>query len=454
MYDLIIKKAYCFLPHPKNRNRVIEEEVDLGIQDGLIKHIGSLYKAEAKEVFSAKALHVLPGLIDTQVHFREPGLEYKEDLFHGSLSAVKGGITAFFEMPNTVPPTAQVTDLEEKIKRAETNSWCDFAFYLGAVKENKNILSEIEGSVACPGVKLFLGNSTGNLALEDEESLNKVFSNRKRITAIHSEDESRLRERKAFAYTEPAHARNHPLWRDAKACFISTKRVVALAKKHKAPIHILHVSAKQEMEFLSQNKDIASVEVTPQHLTLFAPDCYDKYGSLAQMNPPIRDKEHQEALWKAVQSGVVDMIGSDHAPHTKEEKLLPYPDSPSGMPGAQTLLPLMLDHINKGRLDLKLLVQLLAHNPAKRFQLKNQGQIKEGFKANFTIVDLKAKRTIEQSWLASKCAWSPFENWKVQGWPLFTFLHGHKVMAEDEIVGQPSGQRIEFKDTSSFFKNS
>ena len=448
MYDLIIKNARCLLPHPQNKSQVIEEEQDLGIKAGKIKQIGGLYKAKSKEVFSARGLYVLPGLIDTQVHFREPGLEHKEDIFHGSLSAVKGGITAFFEMPNTFPPTAHPQDLEEKIKRAKKKSWCDFAFYLGAVKDNKNILSKIEHSPACPGIKLFLGNSTGNLALEDEESLHSVFSDRKRITAIHSEDESRLKERKALSYAEPAHARNHPIWRDAEVCFISTKRVVALARKYQAPIHILHVSAKQEIEFLSQHKDIASIEVTPQHLTLFAPDCYEEYGSFVQMNPPIREKDHQEALWKAVQSGIVDMIGSDHAPHTKEEKLKTYPASPSGMPGTQTLLPLMLDHVNKGHLSLKLLVQLLAHKPAQRFQLKNQGQIKEGFKAHFTIIDLKAKKKIESNWLASKCAWSPFENWQVQGWPVFTFLYGQKVMAEDEVLDQPSGQKIEFNDTS------
>ena len=444
MYDLIIKSARCLFPHSQDKSQVIEEEQDLGIKDGKIEKIGNLHKAKAKEVFSVKGLYVLPGLIDTQVHFREPGLEHKEDIFHGSLSAVKGGITAFFEMPNTKPPTAQPSDLEEKIKRAEEKSWCDFAFYLGAVRENKNILSQIENSPACPGVKLFLGNSTGNLALEDEESLHSVFSNRRRITAIHSEDESRLKERKALSYTEPAHARNHPIWRDAEVCFISTKRVVALAQKYQTPIHILHVSTKQEIEFLSQHKDIASVEVTPQHLTLSAPECYEKYETFAQMNPPIRNKAHQKVLWQAVQSGVVDMIGSDHAPHTKEEKLKTYPASPSGMPGVQTLLPLMLNHVNKGRLDLKRLVQLLAHKPAQRFQLKNQGQIREGFKAHFTIVDLKAKRRIESNWLASKCKWSPFENWQIQGWPIFTFLYGKKVMAEDEVLGQPSGGKIEF----------
>lgn len=449
MFDLIIKKGVCLLPHPEDLNKVIEEPTDVGIKDGKIKRIGSLYKEKTEKTFSAEGLYVLPGLIDTQVHFREPGLEYKEDIYHGSLSALKGGITAFFEMPNTLPPTAQSKDLEEKITLAEKNSWCDFAFYLGAVQGNKHLLNEIENRQACPGVKLFLGNSTGNLALEDDESLNIIFSKRQRITSVHSEDETRLTSRKSFAYTEPLHPRNHPLWRDSKVCLLSTKRVIALARKYNVPVHILHVSTKEEMDFLTDHKDIASIEVTPQHLSLQAPECYEAYGSLVQMNPPIRERGHQEALWKAVRSGLVDMIGSDHAPHTLEEKGRAYPESPSGMPGTQTLLPLMLNHVNKGQLNLKRLVQLLAHNPAKRFQIKNQGFIKEGYKAHLTLIDLKAKRKIESKWLASKCGWSPFEGWQIQGWPKAAFLHGKMLMAEDEVLGSPSGRKIEFCDVSS-----
>ena len=446
MLDLIIKKATCLLPHPDNSGEVVEEQTDIGIKAGKIKQIGSLYKAKSAEEFSAAGLYVLPGLIDTQVHFREPGLEYKEDIYHGSLSAVKGGITAFFEMPNTLPPTAKPEDLEKKICLAEKNSWCDFAFYLAAVQENQNFLNEIEDRQACPGVKIFLGHSTGNLTLEDENSLNNIFSKRRRITAIHSEDESRLQSRKHLANKKPAHARNHPLWRDPETCLISTKRVVALARKYNTSIHILHISTKEEIDFLVSHKDIVSTEVTPQHLSLQAPACYEEYGSFVQMNPPIRDKNHKDALWKAVRSGNIDIIGSDHAPHTIEEKQKTYPESPSGMPGTQTLLPLMLDHANKGRLDLKLLVRLLAHNPAKRFKIKNQGQIKEKYLANLTLVDLKAKRRIEAGWLASKCGWSPFEGWKITGWPMFVFLHGKKVVAEDEVLGSPSGRKIQFHD--------
>ena len=444
MFDLILKNGTCLLPHPDRDNELIEENLDIAIQEGKIKQIGFFPKAKAKKTLSLSGLHILPGLIDTQVHFREPGLEHKETLFDGSLSAIKGGITAFFEMPNTEPATAGVKDIEDKVKRAKKSSWCDFAFYLGAVDSNKNQLKELENTPACPGVKLFLGSSTGNLVLEDEESLNKVFKARKRITAVHSEDETRLREQKSLAYTRPLHPRNHPLWRDEQTCLLSTKRVIALAHRYKAPVHILHLTTAEEIDFLSQHKKIASVEVTPQHLTLFAPDCYEKYGTYAQMNPAIKDKRHLSALWKGIKNGVVDMLGSDHAPHTIEEKQQTYPDSPSGMPGVQTMLPLMLNHVNQGRLDLKLLVELLAHNPAKRFGLKNQGQIKVGHKAHFTVIDLKAKRRIEKKWLASRCGWSPFEDWEVQGWPVFTILNGEIIMAEDEVQGEPAGQAIEF----------
>ena len=447
MFDLIIKEGICLLPHPHHTDGIVEQKADIGIKDSLIKQIGSLYQAKAEKIFSAKGLHVLPGLIDTQVHFREPGLEHKEDLWHGSLSALKGGISAFFEMPNTLPPTAHKADLEDKIHRAEQKSFCDFAFYLAVIPENIDTLDETERQAShCPGAKLFLGNSTGNLALEDESLLNRLFSGRKGITAIHAEDGARLRERRALAFQAPPHARNHPLWRDEQSALLATKKAVALARRHKAPVHILHISTKEEMAFLEKHKDIASVEVTPQHLTLSAPDCYERLGSLAQMNPPIRDESHRRALWEAVRSGVVDILGSDHAPHTLEEKRQAYPESPSGMPGVQSLLPLMLDHINKGRLDLKTLVRLMAHNPAKRFRIKSQGMIKEGLRANLSLVDLKAKMKIQSSWLAGKSPWSPFEGMELKGRPVFVFLRGWPAMAEGEVNAEPVGRGIEFED--------
>ena len=445
-FDLIIRSGICLLPDPQNPSTLIEEAADIAVKDGLIRQIGSLRRAEAHKTISAPHLHVLPGLIDTQVHFREPGLEHKEDIAHGTAAAVKGGLTAVFEMPNTLPPTMAAQDLESKIQRAGGKSRCDFAFYLGAGKGNAAQTHKIDNRRGCCGLKIFLGNSTGNLAVDDEETLNLIFSNRKRITAIHCEDENRLRARKPLAETAPPHPRNHLLWRDAETAFLATKRAVQLARKHNIQIHILHVSSKEEIEYLKNHRDFVSVEVTPQHLSLAAPECYERHGSYAQMNPPIRDKTHQEALWKGIAQGTVDIIGSDHAPHTKAEKDRPYPQSPSGMPGTQTLLPLMLNHIHQGRLDLKTLVKLTAHNPSRRFQIKNQGQIKEGWKAHFTIVDLKAKRKIESPWLASKCGWSPFEGLSVTGWPIITCLYGQPVMREDELLGLPAGQPMEFLD--------
>ena len=445
MFDLIIKNGTCLLSSPNHPNKVIEEQTDIAIKDGYIQEIGSFPEAKALRTLSYPHLHILPGLIDSQVHFREPGLEYKEDIEHGSLSAIKGGITAVFEMPNTNPATMTKEALDQKINIAKQKSHCDFAFYLGAGKGNASQLNQIENTPYCCGVKVFLGNSTGNLAVDDEETLNIILKNRNRMTAIHSEDEKRLVSRKHLSEQKPPRAHNHPIWRDPESALISTKRIVALARKYNKPLHILHISTKEEIDFLKDHKDLISIEVTPQHLTLAAPDCYDRYGSYVQMNPPIRDKYHQKALWKAIETGLVDIIGSDHAPHTKEEKEKPYPQSPSGMPGTQTLLPLMLNHIHHKRLDLKTLVNLLAHNPAQRFKIKNQGKIKVGYKAHFTIVDLKAKRTIESKWLSSKCSWSPYEGWSVRGWPMATILYGQEVVREDEILSKDFlGQGIEF----------
>ena len=448
MFDLIIKEALCLLTDPKNPNEIIEQQVDIGIKDGYIKEIGSLSSNKSEKTLSFKHLMVLPGLIDSQVHFRQPGLEHKEDISHGTLSAIKGGITAVFEMPNTNPPTMTAESLKEKMQIAETDAHCDFAFYLGAGKNNASNLNEIENMQGCCGVKMFLGSSTGNLAVDDEQTIDTALKGRKRMTAIHSEDEARMKERKHLSEKEPRRPHNHPVWRDEESALISTKRVVGIARKHNTPLHILHISTKQELEFLKDHKDLISLEATPQHLTLHAPECYDLYGTYAQMNPPIRDKSHQEALWKAIQTGLIDIIGSDHAPHTKQEKQRPYPNSPSGIPGVQTLLPLMLNHVNHQKLNLKTLVKLLSLNVVKRFKLKNQGEIKVGNKAHFTVVDLKAKKKIESEWLASKCGWSPFENLEVTGWPVATILYGQVIMKDDEVLSKPMGRKIEFSDIS------
>ena len=445
-FDVILKEVKTFVPHPEDPSRILEETLDIGIKDGHIEEIGSIPQKEGKKAWFLKHIHVLPGLIDSQVHFREPGMEYKEDIAHGSLSAVKGGITAFFEMPNTEPPTMTEEALLKKVEIAKQNSWSDFAFYMGSGKSNASFLPKLRTTEGCCGVKIFMGKSTGNLLVKEKKLLEEIISQGGRgMTAIHSEDEERLQERKHLANKEPLSVHNHLLWRDTETALRSTQLACELAAKHKKHIHILHISTKEEMEWIKNYRKFVSTEVTPQHLTLHAPECYDSLGALAQMNPPIREKSHQEALWKALQSGLVDMIGSDHAPHTLEEKNQKYPNSPSGMPGTQTLLPLMLDHVHNQRLDLKTLVKLLSSNPARLFQLKKQGLIKQGYKAHFTLVDLKAQKTIESSWLASKCGWSPFVGKKVTGWPVGTILYGDYVVRDDEVCGnKPIGQAIEF----------
>ncbi|HEX6958959.1 MAG TPA: dihydroorotase [Ferrovibrio sp.] len=438
-YDLVIRNGMVATP-----NGV--EALDVGVKDGRIAALGLLAQADAAQVFDASGLTVLPGVIDSQVHFREPGLEHKEDLATGTAAAAMGGVTAVFEMPNTKPSTATSDELDDKLKRAAGRAHCDYAFYVGATAENVEKLPELEMLPGCAGVKLFMGASTGDLLVADDATLERVLRHGRRRMAVHCEDEYRMRERKHLTEAAGATAHLHPEWRDAESALLATQRLVRLARKAGRRVHVLHVTTAQEMAFLADHKDIATVETTPQHLTLAAPDCYDRLGSFAQMNPPIRSAEHRAALWQAVRSGVVDVIGSDHAPHTKEEKARPYPQSPSGMPGVQTLLPLLLDHLNQGRLTLQRLIDLTSAGAQRVFGLIGKGRIALGYDADFTIVDLKAKRQIEDAWLKSKCGWSPFEGMTVTGWPMATIVRGGFAMREGDL-GKPIGQPLRFGET-------
>src|SRR5690606_37820005 len=304
---------------------------------GRIAFIGDLSQASAGEVFDATGLTVLPGVIDTQVHFREPGLEWKEDLETGSRAAALGGVVAVFEMPNTNPNTTDPTTLEDKLARARDRMWTDHAFYIGGTHENADHLAELERLPGCCGVKVFMGASTGTLLIADDEGVYNVLKNVRRRATFHSEDEYRLAERRALA--REGDWTSHDFVRDAHSAIQSTHRLVKLAREAGKRIHVLHVTTAEEIEFLALNKDIATVEITPQHLTLVAPEAYQRLKGYAQMNPSIRDQYHVDGLWHGINGGIADVLGSDHAPHTIEEKSKPYPASPSGMPGVQTLLP-------------------------------------------------------------------------------------------------------------------
>lgn len=434
-YDIIIKGGILATAEGQS-------DTDIAIKDGKFAAMGALGQDSAETMIDASGLTILPGVIDTQVHFREPGNEHKEDLQSGSLAAVMGGVTAVFEMPNTKPPTTSIEAIADKVQRGTNRMHCDFAFYAGGTAENAEILPELERQPGVCGVKVFMGSSTGNLLVADDEGVSKILKNIKRRAAFHSEDEFRLRERRPLA--ETGNVLTHPVWRDAEAAISSTRRLLKMARETGKKIHVLHVTTEEEMQMLAANRDLVTVEVTPQHLTLESPDCYERIGTFAQMNPPIREARHRAALWKALEQGVVDVVGSDHAPHTREEKANAYPNSPAGMPGVQTLLPLMLNHMAQGRLSLEKLVALTSLNAHKLFNFTGKGEVKIGNDADLTFVDLKRTETITEDWVASRCGWSPFTDMRITGWPVGTMVRGHRVMWENELVSPSVGAPISF----------
>jgi len=417
---------------------------DIGIRAGRVAALGVLSTDTADAVTDCRGLHILPGVIDTQVHFREPGLEHKEDLASGSLSAVMGGVTGVFEMPNTNPLTVTRETFEDKIRRATGRMHCNFAFFIGGTHENAAELPVLERLAGCAGVKVFMGSSTGSLLVPDDEGVGAILKVINRRAAFHSEDEYRLEERKPLRV--PDDPTSHPVWRDPEAALRSTKRLVALAHKYGKRIHVLHISTAEEMAFLADHKDVATVEVTPHHLTLDE-TAYTRLGTLAQMNPPVRDKAHRAGIWAGVHNGVVDVLGSDHAPHTLAEKQKPYPSSPSGMTGVQTLVPLMLDHVNAGTLSLERFVDLSSHGPSRIFNIARKGRIAVGYDADLTIVDLKRRETITNRWVASKAGWTPYDGVTVTGWPVGTIVNGRTVMWQGELMTPAIGQPIRFLET-------
>ncbi len=440
--DLLLKNCDALIFDDVTQ-KLKRQLVDIAVKDQLICNISTQLNFSADKIINTAGLTVLPGVIDSQVHFREPGLTHKEDLNTGTQAALLGGVTSIFEMPNTSPSTTTKEAFTEKLSLAKNRAHCHYAFFIGGATDNTDNLAELENLDHCAGIKIFLGASFGSLLVDDDLVFEKIMKNGKRRLIIHSEDEARLKLRKSIAL-EGGHPRFHPVWRDEESALISTKKSIALARKHNRPVHILHISSSEEMEFLAQHKDIASVEILPQFLTLSAPECYERLGTLVQQNPPIRDKRHFEKLWQAVQNGTVDIIGSDHAPHTLDEKNKTYPNSPSGFPGVQTLLPIMLNHVQQQRLSIEHLTQLITENPRKFFKLKNKGRIEVGADADFTIVDLKKENIITNKWIASKCAYTPFDGMKVTGWPTHTILKGQVVMQDDQIIAFKQGQALEF----------
>ena len=433
-FSLIIKNGSCYIDGKLT-------QTDIGLSDNKIKKIGKI-ELNSSKVYDATDKVVLPGIIDTQTHFREPGSTDVEDLESGSRAAVLGGVTSLFEMPNTNPPTSNLVEFDKKLQLAKNRMHSNYAFYFGATPENTEQLSKLKDVEGCCGVKLFAGSSTGKLLVDKEADIEKVISSSDRVVSIHSEDEEILNLRKKFIKEGDVHS--HPEWRNSECAISSTRRVVKIAERYNKKIHVLHVTTKEEVDFLAMHKKNVTFEITPQHLTLYAPDCYDKLGTYAQMNPPLRTKEHYDRLWVAIKNNIVDVLGSDHAPHSKENKNKNYPNTPSGMPGVQTIFPIMLDHVNNGKLTLEQLIKLMCENPCKIFGIKNKGYLKEGYDADLTIADMDKEVTIKDEMIASKCGWTPFNNHKVKGFPVGTIVNGNLVMSDGKVIVESKGIPLKF----------
>lgn len=441
-FDLLLRNGEILA---KTKDGVWSKSIaDIGITDGKVKEIGNLHGCTARQSHSIEGLTVFPGFIDTQVHLREPGLDHKETFLTGSGSAVLGGVTSVFDMPNTQPPLIDEDSLNKKMTLAQNRFWCDYAFYLGGHPETYKDLPKLESRAGVCGVKVFLGPSTGHLVLNEIDSIRYLMSHLKKIISFHCEDADRLKERARIVEGPDVQVALHSDWRDEDTAFIATQLVAQLARQEKKRIHVLHITSKKEIEFLKSQKEFVSVEVTPQHLTLSAPSCYEKLGTHAQMNPPIRTIEHQQALWEGIANGTVDVIGSDHAPHTLEEKKRAYPASPSGMPGVQTIAPLMIDHALNNRLTLFRVIELLCANPARIFGIRGKGSIEVGKDADLAILDLKGTTTISNETTYSKCGWTPFDGYKLKGRIAQTFLRGQMVMSEGQLIGNPMGRPLNF----------
>jgi dihydroorotase len=436
-HDLLIRNGTVVLPWGL-------EPADIGVTHGVVTTLAPGSAAEAAEVIDATGLHVLPGLIDAHTHLRDPAQAAVESIPSGTRAAVLGGLCAVFDMPNGNPSITTAERLAVKKDFASTRSWCDLGLYVGAARGTIEDLAALELADGVCAVKVFAGSSTGDLLIEDDETLERVMRSGRRRVAYHSEDEYRLRDRKPLFHEGMPYA-THAEWRDVEAAFLGTRRLMALARKTGRPAHILHVSTAEELDYLQDYRDIATVEVLLNHLTQWAPDAYDRLGPYAVMNPPIRDARHKEAAWAAVRDGMVDVVGSDHAPHARAAKERPWPLCAAGLTGVQTIVPVMLDHVSAGRLSLMRLADLMCAGPARVYGVRGKGRIARGYDADFTLVDMGRRRVIEDSWIASPCGWTPFAGMAVQGWPVATIIRGRTVMRDDEVLGEPMGRLMRFR---------
>ena len=434
MYSLLIVNAQVAQPD----GSVVA--ADVACEHGRIARIESGMQAAAAETIDAQGALLMPGVIDPHVHFREPGKEYKEDLASGSRAAARGGVTSFLEMPNTEPATTNQAALDEKLARAAISSVVNYGFFIGATPDN---LGDINTAGPVAGIKIFMGCSTGNLLVHKDEDLERIFANGERLIVVHAEDEARIHARKQeFAGRRDAAA--HSLIRDNLCALRASERALGLSKKYRRPLHILHVSTRDEVELLRRDKPAwVKAEAIPNHLLLNDSE-YEKQGGRVQMNPPIRTRIDNVALWAALHVGVIDFIGTDHAPHTLAEKDAPFPQTPSGMPGVETALPLMLTQMRAGQCSLQEILRWMCSGPAQAYRIANKGEVREGWDADLTLVDLDRKKTVRNDELFTKCRWSPYAGCELIGWPLYTVVGGQIVFERGRIRPNVRGRALRF----------
>ena len=410
---------------------------DLACADGKIVRIDNAILAPAEETIDAAGKLLLPGVIDPQVHFREPGKEYKEDLHSGSRAAARGGVTSFLEMPNTDPPTTDQRALDLKLARAAQKSVVNYGFFIGATPHNLNDLNSVTS--VC-GIKIFMGASTGSLLVNREQDLERIFAHGTRLIAVHAEDEARIQSRTPqFAGRTDAAA--HSELRDNECALIATRLALSLSKKYHRRLHILHLSTHEEVALLRQDKPAwVTAEVIPNHLLLNIND-YAEKGTLVQMNPPIRKSQDNAALWAGLHDGILDFIATDHAPHTLEEKLQGFPKAPAGMPGVETSLPLMLTQMQAGRCTLAEIQKWMCYGPAHSYGIANKGKILEGWDADLTLVDMDTIKPVRNTETFTKVKWSPYAGRELTGWPVYTIVGGNIVFDQGRIrpgvLGKP-----------------
>jgi dihydroorotase len=415
------------------------ERLDVLVEGGTIARIDPAIQTRADEVVLATGLHLLPGVIDDQVHFREPGLTHKEDLRTATRACAKGGVTTFLEMPNTVPPATTQALLDQKLALAAEKCLVNYGFYIGATCHN---LNDLKTARRTPGIKVFIGSSTGDLLVDDQQALERIFGETTLPITAHCEDESTIRANKSrFAATTDV--ADHSRIRDHQAAIVATRRAIDLAVRHCHRFHVLHVSTAAEVDLIAEHRDFVTAEVCPHHL-FFNCDDYERLGTLVQMNPSLKTAADNTGLWRALLAGTIQVVATDHAPHTREEKDQPYPKSPSGLPAVENSLALLLNEVHRGRCTLPQVVSWMCDAPARVWDIARKGRIAEGYDADLVLVDLNKSATVKNADQETKCKWSPWDSVALTGWPVRTWVLGQEVFRDGRIDESIRGREAEF----------